>query len=162
LYEGGVRVPAFIAWNGKIKPNSTSNELIHITDLYPTLSSIIGASIEQRLPLDGVNQKETILDGKPSARKELLHNAEKDRGAIRVGNWKLVLKNLDKPNQTIKELFNLADDPNEKNDLSASQPEKLKELSERYEFYAKQAVPALLSGPQPKDFKVPAVWGDFD
>ncbi|MDR0871205.1 MAG: arylsulfatase [Planctomycetaceae bacterium] len=162
LYEGGVRVPAFITWNGKIKPDGTSKELIHITDLYPTLLGILGVSAQQRLPLDGVNQEETILGGKASARKELLHNAEENRGAIRVENWKLILTNLDKPNQAKRELFNLADDPNEKNDLAATQPEKLKELLERYEFYAKQAVPALLSGPQPKNFKAPAVWGDFD
>ncbi|MDR3182106.1 MAG: arylsulfatase [Planctomycetaceae bacterium] len=164
LYEGGVRVPAFIVWNGKIKANSVSNELIHITDLYPTLLNIVGASTEQRLPLDGVNQRDTILEGKASARKELLHNAYDDRGAVRVGSWKLVLTNLDKPNQAKQELFNLADDPNEKNDLAAAQPEKLKELLERYRFYAKQAVPALISGDPPKGYKnnVPKVWGDFD
>jgi hypothetical protein len=39
------------------------------------------------------------------------------------------------------ELFNLADDPYEKNDLAAKQPEKLKELRARYDALAKQAVP---------------------
>ena len=39
------------------------------------------------------------------------------------------------------ELFNLADDPYEKNDLAETQPEKLKELRARYDALAKQAVP---------------------
>jgi arylsulfatase A-like enzyme len=163
LYEGGVRVPAFVTWQGKIKPGTVSNELIHIVDLYPTLLKIAGASVKQKLPLDGVDQQATILEQKPSARTEILHNAEKNRGAIRVGDWKLVLTNLDnsEKNQPVKqELFDISKDPNEKTDLASSQPEKLKELLERYQTYAKQAVPAL-SKPQPKDYKAPKVWGDI-
>jgi arylsulfatase A-like enzyme len=164
LYEGGVRVPAFVTWQGKIKPGTVSNELIHIVDLYPTLLKIAGAPVEQKLPLDGVDQRAAFLEQKPSARTEILHNAEKDRGAIRVGDWKLVLTNLDKSakGQPVKqELFDISKDPNEKTDLSSSQPDKLKELLERYQTYAKQAVPAL-SKPQPKDYKAPKVWGEFD
>ncbi|MDR2704222.1 MAG: arylsulfatase, partial [Planctomycetaceae bacterium] len=143
LYEGGVRVPAFAVWHGKIKPGTVSEHPIHITDLYPTLLNITGTSIEQPLPLDGVDIRETLLENKPSSRTEILHNAETNRGALQHDDWKLVLTNLDKPQQTKKELFYLKDDPNEKNDLSSAHPDKVEELLKRYENYARNAVPAL-------------------
>ncbi|MDR2169294.1 MAG: arylsulfatase [Planctomycetaceae bacterium] len=161
LYEGGVRVPAFAVWQGKIKPGTISEQPIHITDLYPTLLKITGTKIKQKLPLDGVDIVETLLENKPSERKEILHNAEPNRGALQRDNWKLVLTNLDKPKQTKKELFYLKDDPNEQNDLATKHPEKVEELLKRYESYAKNAVPALRK-PKPKNIKQQEVWGDFN
>jgi arylsulfatase A-like enzyme len=162
LYEGGVRVPAFVVWHGKIKPNTASEQPIHIVDLYPTLLKIAGASLEQKLPLDGIDIRETLLEGKPTSRTEILHNAESTRGALQNADWKIVLTNLDKAKQTKKELFHLKDDPNEKNDLSASQPEKLKELLERYQEYVKQAVPPLNKQPQPENYEPRKIWGDLN
>ncbi|MDR1958227.1 MAG: arylsulfatase [Planctomycetaceae bacterium] len=161
LYEGGVRVPAFAVWPGKIKPGTISEQPIHIVDLYPTLLGIAGVSHEQKQPLDGFDLKNVLLRNESYARTEILINAEKNRGALRVGDWKIVLTNLDKPEQTKKELFHLKDDPGEKNDLSASQPEKLKELLERYQIYAQEAV-SPLNKPKPDDFKPKEVWGDFN
>ncbi|MDR2440330.1 MAG: arylsulfatase [Planctomycetaceae bacterium] len=161
LYEGGIRVPAFAVWNGKIKPGTVSEQPIHITDLYPTLLKITGTTIEQKLPLDGADISATLFENKPSARTEILHNAETNRGALQRDHWKLVLTNLDKPKQIKKELFNLKDDPNEQNDLSTVHPDKLEELIKRYENYAKNAVPAL-NKPKPENFKPRNVWGDFN
>ncbi|MDR1491510.1 MAG: arylsulfatase [Planctomycetaceae bacterium] len=163
LYEGGVRVPAFAVWPGKIKPGTVSNELIHIVDLYPTILNIAGASLEQKLPLDGVNLKDVLTENKPTLRKEILLNAEANRGALRLGDWKIVIADLDaEDKEKIKyELFNVKDDPGETKDLSTSQPEKLKELQERYETYASQAVPSLFK-PKPEDFKPKDVWGEFN
>jgi arylsulfatase A-like enzyme len=74
-------------------------------------------------------------------------NATPDHGAIRVGEWKLVLHNLQpKAGKNAKkaepkiELFNLADDLSEKNNLADSNPEKVKELRARYDEYANAAV----------------------
>jgi len=57
------------------------------------------------------------------------------------------------------ELFNLQDDPFEKRDLAAGHPETLKELRERLDAYARQAVPPK-SAPREKGFVVPKVWGE--
>lgn len=91
LYEGGVRVCAAASWEGRIKPGSVVDQPIHITDIYPTLLKLAGAKVEQKLPLDGVDVWSTIADGAPSPRKEILHNASPGRGAIRMGEWKLVI-----------------------------------------------------------------------
>ncbi len=62
-----------------------------MVDWYPTLLGLAGVTLEQKLPLDGRNAWETISAGKPSPHQEILLNAESSRGAIRMGDWKLVL-----------------------------------------------------------------------
>jgi arylsulfatase A-like enzyme len=91
LYEGGVRVCAAAAWDGHIKPGSIVNQPIHVSDLYPTLLGLAGAKVDQKAALDGVDVWPTITDGKPSPRKEILHNTTPNNGAIRVGDFKLVI-----------------------------------------------------------------------
>ena len=56
------------------------------------------------------------------------------------------------------QLFNLAADPGEKNDVAAQHPDKVKELRAAYDKLAAQAVPPKVK-PKPADFKAPAVWG---
>src|SRR5258706_5478016 len=91
LYEGGTRVAACAAWDGKIKPGSVVNEPLHMVDWYPTLLTLAGASLEQKQPLDGRDAWPTITNGKPSPHAEILLNSRPDTGAIRMGDWKLVL-----------------------------------------------------------------------
>ena len=57
------------------------------------------------------------------------------------------------------ELFNLAKDPSESENLAARNPEKVKELRARYDAYAAQALPPK-AAPKPPGFKSPAVWGE--
>jgi arylsulfatase A-like enzyme len=160
VYEGGVQVVACAAWDGHIKPGSVVKSPMHMTDMYPTLLKVAGASLEQKLPLDGVDILPCLTEGKPSPRKEILHNTTPVKGALRMGDWKLVVNGnvadpADEEDAQPKakkkkqraaadadgvELFNLADDPYEKTDLSTKQPEKLKELRLRYDVLAKQAV----------------------
>ena len=133
LYEGGVRVNAFASWPGKIRPGVV-NEMLHIVDWYPTLLRLAGAGLDQKLPLDGKEAWAAIAEGKPSPRDEILHNVDPSRGALRKGPWKIVSGGK-------QELFNIAEDPHEKTDLSAKEPEKLKELADRLAAYAREAVP---------------------
>jgi arylsulfatase A-like enzyme len=158
LYEGGVRVVACAAWEGRIKPGSTVNAPLHMVDLYPTLLNLAGASRKQKLPLDGMDILPCLTDGKPSPHEEILLNTTPNHGALRMGDWKLVIsgnqREADVENAAEKkakqkkraatggsvELFNLADDPYEKRDLSASQPAKFKELRSRFDALAGEAV----------------------
>ena len=91
LYEGGTRVSAFATWSGQIQAGTVVNEPLHIVDWYPTLLKLAGASLEQKLPLDGRDAWPTIADGKPSPHDEILLNTTPANGGIRVGDWKLVL-----------------------------------------------------------------------
>jgi arylsulfatase A-like enzyme len=172
VYEGGVRVAAFAAWDGHIKPGTVVNEALHMVDWYPTLLKLAGAPTEQKHPVDGLDAWGTIAEGKPTPHKEILINAAPGGGAIRVGDWKLVVNgggdDTDAPAPKKKkgrpdgdELFNLADDPSESKNLVAEKPEKVTELRAKYNAYTKQAV-APKAKPKPADFKAPKVWGEPD
>jgi arylsulfatase A-like enzyme len=176
LYEGGVRVPAVAAWDGHIKPSSVVNAPLHAVDWYPTLLTLAGARVDQSLPLDGRDAWPAITQGAPSPHDAILLNATPRAGAIRVGDWKLIVRSGGRrySNDVIEdegppvtsgpesvELFNLGDDPYEKHDLAAARPEKVAELQARYDALARQAVPPK-SAPKAPGFRSPRVWGEID
>ena len=170
LYEGGIRVPALVVWPGVLKAGAVVNEPLHMVDMYPTLLALAGGRLEQPLPLDGKDAWATIAEGKPSPHEEILLNVTPYNGALRQGNWKLVRNGNLTANYTggpptvdTYELFNLSEDPLEKNDLSRTNPEKLQELQHRLRSYAAEAVPANISpSTMPEDFKIPRAWGHPD
>ncbi len=171
LYEGGVRVAAFATWNGHIKAGSTITEPLHMVDWYPTLLKLSGAKVSQKLAVDGLDIWPTLTQGKPSPHDAILINTTPNNGAVRAGDWKLVVKNgpddpdggepKKKDGKESVELFNLKDDPYEKTNLADKQAEKVKELKTTLTGFAKQAV-APKAKPKPKDFVTPKVWGEKD
>ncbi len=170
LYEGGIRVPAIAVWPGVLEAGAIVDGPLHIVDMYPTLLRLASARLEQTLPLDGKDAWPTIAEGKPSPHEEILFNVTPANGAIRCGDWKLVHNgNIGANNtgtkmeQNVFELFNLAEDPYEKNDLGERHPKKLTELRRRLESYANQAAqPNVPPNRMPKDFNVPKAWGHPD
>ncbi len=184
LYEGGVRVPAVAAWTGKIKAGSIVDAPLHMVDWYPTLLKLAGVSLAQKHPLDGRDAWPAITQGAPTPHEDILHNITAIGGAVRVGNWKLVVngqyseveggegegtpkagkKNGKKAangaaDTTRIELFDLKNDPYEKTNLAEKNPEKVRELRARIDAYAKAAVPTK-QAPAPAGFKSPSVWGE--
>jgi arylsulfatase A-like enzyme len=182
LYEGGTRVAAFAHWKGKIEPGTIVNEPMHIVDWYPTLLKLTGVSTDQPLKLDGLDIWPTITQGKPTPHDAILINAIPKSGAIRSGDWKLVVnghipandlqaanpkssaKNTAKKNSKAAteepsiELFNLAQDPFEKTNLAKEHPNKVLELKTRLDAYTREAVPPKAEE-TPTDFKAPKIWG---
>lgn len=183
LYEGGTRVPACATWPGHIPAGAVVQEPLHIVDWYPTLLKLAGTALDQKLPLDGRDAWPTIAHGQPSPHDALLLNTVGRQGALRMGAWKLVRnaapvdgedpegaapKKASKEERRKRnaspdayELFNLAADPNEKTNLAAQQPDKVRELSGRLDVFAEEAVPPTLSR-KPDGFKTPKVWGEFE
>jgi len=170
LYEGGVRVPATATWPGVLTAGTIVRQPLHIVDMYPTLIKLAGGNLQQKLPLDGRDAWPTIAEGKMSPHEDILLNVTPGNGAIRCGDWKLVHNGDiganstgEKADQNIFELFNLAEDPYEKNDLSKKNPQKFRELKRRLEAYASRAAkPNIPPNRMPKDFKVPKAWGHPD
>lgn len=147
VYEGGVRTCAFVTWENHVPANHSIDAMAHVVDWYPTLLKLTGASLKQKLPLDGKDIWPCITQNKPSPRNEILMNTTPDAGALRVGDWKIVLHRPKKKKakgvssgEMKVELFNLADDPSEKKNVADENPEKLKELRARYDTLARQAV----------------------
>jgi arylsulfatase A-like enzyme len=140
-YEGGTRVVAFANWPGHIPAGGTVNEMMHAVDWYPTLASLAGASTARCKPLDGLDLWPTIAGGKPSPRTEVVYNIEPYRAAVRQGDWKLVWRTA---LPSAVELFNIPQDPSEKNNLAAQYPDKVAALEKRANELAAQAAKPLL------------------
>jgi len=128
LYEGGTRVIALANWPGHIKAGTVVDQLIHVVDMYPTLVGVGGAALDKSKPLDGLNVWPTISEGQPSPRTEIVYNVEPFRAGIRQGDWKLVWRTLLPSNV---ELFNIAQDPSEKNNVAADNPSIVAALQKR-------------------------------
>jgi arylsulfatase A-like enzyme len=140
LYEGGTRVVALANWPGHIEAGSIVDEPIHMVDMYPTLAALAGATTAGSKPLDGLDLRATLVDGKASARDEVVYNIGPFFAAVRQGNWKLVWKAT---LPSTLELFDLASDPSETTDLAAKHPDKVAELRERIQTLARQAAPPM-------------------
>lgn len=137
LYEGGVRVPTFITWPGKLKPRVIDVPLQSV-DLMPTLLYLAGAKSSGK-PLDGLNMWPVLTGQQKTLHDNLLINVEAFRGAVRKGNWKLIKVAL-LPGKT--ELYDLSKDPGEKHNVAAENPEIVRELEGILLEYAKQQKPS--------------------
>ena len=140
LYEGGTRVVAIANWPDHIPAGITVNEMVHVVDWYPTLAKLAGASTAKCKPLDGLDVWQTISEGKPSPRTEIVYNIEPFRAAVREGDWKLIWRTL-LPSSV--ELYNIAQDPSEKNNVAAEHPDKVAALQKRIEELARASAKPL-------------------
>jgi len=139
LFEGGCLVCACANWPGRIKPQ-TVNGLIHAVDIYPTLAALAGGSTAKSKPLDGMNVWDTIAEGKPSPRTEFIYNVEPFRGSVRQGDWKLIWRTL-LPSSI--DLYNLAEDPYEKNNVASAHADKVAAMKQRLETVGKESAKPL-------------------
>jgi hypothetical protein len=90
---------------------------------------LTGATVAQKLPLDGLDIWPVLTAGAKSPHDALiLCGTKRGQAAIRMGDWKLLVGAGDGD-----QLYNLAEDIGEKNNLAAGKPDKLKELRARYD-----------------------------
>jgi len=142
IYEGGTRVAALASWPGHIKAGGALDEMIHVTDWYPTLVGLAGGQTSKAKPLDGMDVWATVSTGAPSPRKEVIYNVEPFRAGVRQGDWKLIWRTI---LPAAVELYNIAQDPSEKNNVAPQNPEKVAALQQRAnELAAVMAKPLIL------------------
>jgi arylsulfatase A-like enzyme len=126
LYEGGIRVPLIAWWPGKIRPGTVTDVPGYFPDLMPTLMELIGAADQVPKDSDGISLPPTLL-GEPRRQRTHDHmvwefNGYGGQQAVLLGNWKGIRRDMHKGNTAI-ELYNLADDPGERHDISSRHPE---------------------------------------
>lgn len=140
LYEGGTRVPAVVNWPGHVRAGVVDG-MLHVVDMYPTLLARAGGSLGKNKPLDGVDAWATISTGAPSPRTEIVYNVEALRAGLRQGDWKLVWR---APLPSRPELYDIATDPGEKQDVAAAHPDKVAALQGRINELAAGMAKSLL------------------
>jgi arylsulfatase A-like enzyme len=134
VYEGGLRVPYVIHWPGVTEAGATTDALASITDLYPTLLDVAGLEMRPDQHVDGTSLAPVLRDSSASGREVLFwhypHYSNQGGfpgGAVRMGSWKLVEDYRDGSVQ----LFNLAKDLGEQNDVATEHPERVDRMRSR-------------------------------
>lgn len=151
LYEGGIRVPLIIAWPGKVAPGTSSDALVAMTDWFPTFCELVELAKPENQPQDGVSFA-AALRGMPAARDQVAfhfpHGANAGT-ALREGNWKLIRRYAadGKPGLG-HELYDLAADLGESNDVAGQHPQKVAALSRHLDEYLKTTA-AIVPAPNP-------------
>jgi arylsulfatase A-like enzyme len=137
LYDGGIRVPLIAKWPGKIEAGTVSAVRVTGTDHYPTLLELAGMPLQPEQHRDGRSYL-AALQGKEYERDPMFFHSALGRpaqtgdtrsSAVIDGDWKLIQwYSLEDQSIERTELFNLADDPYEKEDLYPSNTEKAGQL----------------------------------
>jgi arylsulfatase A-like enzyme len=143
-FQGGINVPAFVHFPGRVKAGSRSDAVATVMDLLPTFLDLAGTQHpgatwrgQPVLPPQGVSLL-PLFEGKASA----AHPADARFGwelfghrAVRQGNWKLVWDQAAPEAQRRWQLFDLAADPFEQNDLTAANPAKYQQMLALWDQY---------------------------
>jgi arylsulfatase len=143
-FEGGIKVPAFVRYPRLVPQGTRSDAVGTIKDLLPTFLALAGAehpgTTYRGMPVVPV-QGRSLLPLLTGAAAEV-HPADTVFGwellgqrAVRQGDWKIVWDQRVPPEQRRWQLFNLASDPSEQHDLSASNPEQLAAMERLWERY---------------------------
>jgi arylsulfatase len=135
-YEGGHRVPFFIRWPaaGLDKPRDI-NELTHSTDVLPTLLDMCGIERTADMEFDGMSLTDLIESAtdKLPDRKIVIQYRDFNRpGAVLWKKWRLVHD---------KELYNLADDPGQKNNVIENFPVVAAKLRSHHARWIEEMTP---------------------
>lgn len=134
-YEGGIRIPFIVKWEGKISPGTVNDHQLAFYDVMPTFCEIIDDSSfpeaynkgEKEDYFDGISFASTLL-GKDETQKR--HDYlywefhETDQIAVRMDDWKLVVK------EGIPHLYNLSNDIHEDEDIASEYPEIVNRMVE--------------------------------
>lgn len=126
-WEGGIRVPAFARWPGRIAPGTTITKICWSPDLLVTCAALARVTLPDRVAFDGQNTLPILTEG-ASSQHESLYFQFRSHAALRMGEWKIV---REKPNQAWM-LFNLSSDIGEQHDLSTLHPERVDQLAAEY------------------------------
>ena len=140
IYEGGHRVPLLVRWPDHIDGGTSNVATVSLTDIYKTLEEISGQKNKTKGGEDGFSLVPLLNGRKSNDRKSIISHSIGGSFAIREGDWKLCLSrgsggwSVPRESEAKKkglpsmQLFNLEDDPGEKNNLVSKHPTRVTSL----------------------------------
>ena len=141
IYEGGTNVPFIVSWPGKIEEGSVSSDMINLLDIFATVCDITDGELPQSKDIapDSYSFLPALVQGSGKHPRTSMVTADaRGMHAIHMGEWKYI---DDTPPENFPEsrmnqlkdfkpqLYNLSDDPGEKNNLYEERPEMVEKLS---------------------------------
>lgn len=131
LYEGGIRVPMIATWPRQIKAGSRSDHISAHYDMLATLADIAGYQTPQ--DTDGISLLPTLTSKENQERHDFLYWEFPSYGgqvALRMGDWKVLRKNLMNDQEPTLELYNLKEDQAETTNVADLHPQVIQKASE--------------------------------
>jgi arylsulfatase A-like enzyme len=151
-YENGIRTPVMISWPGKIEPADVPS-FAHSIDLFPTLAKAAGVPVPEGLPgIDLLNEnarteRKTIFGSVHSSHNISLENLDDTLQYLWCidGKWKLLVRHdgvdstwfakMHNWDTELIRLYDLENDPHEKNDIASDHPEIVTRLHKKLEVW---------------------------
>jgi arylsulfatase A-like enzyme len=148
LFEGGVNVPFFMKWNGKLPAGMVYKNPVSSMDIFMTSAKLAECELPDDRVYDGTDLMPYLAGHKEGIPHEQFYWKADHVNAVRTGDWKYL--------QSIRdgwiELYNLKEDRYESIDLHTIRPEELTELKALYEKWNKDLMPPLW--PRLMDYKI--------
>lgn len=139
LYEGGVRVPFFAVYPGRIPAGSVCDQPVTALDVFATACALAGTKPETAYPLDSKDMLPVLAgEAKTPAHEALYWDFPAFGAAVTAGDLKLIVAK-----NGAAQLFDLVGDAGEKSDLAAQRPEEVARLSSMLEKWKAQTVKPL-------------------
>jgi arylsulfatase A-like enzyme len=139
LWEGGIRVPAFVRWPGVIPAGVTTRQVASTLDWSATILAAAGVTPTPTHPLDGIDLRPVLSgDGPTLERKIFWRTSQRSRqGAVREGGWKYLR------DQDGEYLFDLVLDPGERQDRKVDEPERFQALKTAFAAWERDMLPPV-------------------
>jgi len=142
MFEGGIKVPAFAVWKGKIQPGSQTENLALLMDLYPTFCKV--AAVDSEHDINGLDILPTLYGRAQDTNNRYVFWVRREGGqkyngqayyAARYGPYKMLQNSAFEPYR----YYNLKDDPLEENPLDPEKDQDLLKLREELQDHIQES-----------------------
>ncbi|MEM9586550.1 MAG: arylsulfatase [Planctomycetota bacterium] len=147
IWDGGHRVPFLVSWPGIVQPGTSTSHLVCLSDIFATLSEIVGGDVPDDAGEDSVSFLSALRGKEAPQRSSIVHHSVSGYFAIRDATWKLCLcpgsggwtnpkptrknwQKADSGGQPMVQLYRMADDRGEQENVAAKYPQQVQRLRE--------------------------------